>query len=85
MSTRELKANATVLGLRPGDTFKSNDKFYDTYVAAGYLSVVGEPAPVEVVEPAPVEEVSEALEAPVEAQGDGGGSAATGSTKKTGK
>ena len=37
---RKLKAESRVLGLEAGDTFESDDEFYDSFVEGGWLSVV---------------------------------------------
>jgi hypothetical protein len=52
---RKLKAESRVLGLNPGDTFESDDEFYDPFIKGNHLSVVEEKPsePPEVTPPAP--------------------------------
>lgn len=44
---KRYRANAKVLGLQPGETFESDDKFYEPFAVGGYLSVVGQDEEIE--------------------------------------
>lgn len=48
---RKMKAESHVLGLAPGDTFESDDEFYDSFIEGGHLSVVEDEAPETPSEP----------------------------------
>lgn len=83
---RTMMANAKVLGLSVGETFQSDDKFYDTFIKTKWLSVIEdddtealEPAGEPVDDPAdpPPAEEPVAVQEPVEAPKRGRGARAT--------